>query len=316
MVPNATYLGPFKAKSGILEYKCEKCDYSTSHLSHWKRHLKTKKHNATEMLQNATCSKIKKHSWICICGKTYCHHSSYYRHKYKCKFEITNNVIINQDKPIVKQDEPIDKTFLERILIELAEKDKKLMEKDKQMMDLINQMSSMQNQLVEVAGRAGNNNNNNNFNINLFLNEKCKDAISIQAFANSLKHTILSSEDFISGDQLKLVNLIENGVKQLNQIERPMHVHKKKWYVKDEKEGWEDDLNGKAVEVVNNVAQHTEIGKPSKKYPNWAISDKHGDDYAKAIVKMQREITVKEKTSILKKLEPSCKINNNDETVK
>ena len=35
-------------------FHCEKCDYSTCHSGMWNRHIKTKKHNATEMLHDAT----------------------------------------------------------------------------------------------------------------------------------------------------------------------------------------------------------------------------------------------------------------------
>ena len=48
MVTNGDFLGPKAAESGPHEYHCKKCDYITSHLSHWKRHIKTKKHNGAE----------------------------------------------------------------------------------------------------------------------------------------------------------------------------------------------------------------------------------------------------------------------------
>jgi len=53
MLENAGYLGPKAAESGLTDYHCATCDYTTSHLSHWKRHLKTRKHNAGQMLDNA-----------------------------------------------------------------------------------------------------------------------------------------------------------------------------------------------------------------------------------------------------------------------
>ena len=57
VVPNATECYIFRARTdenGTESYRCEKCDYATSKVGNWKRHLKTKKHNATQMLQNAT----------------------------------------------------------------------------------------------------------------------------------------------------------------------------------------------------------------------------------------------------------------------
>ena len=90
---NATYLGDKSRQKVAPKYYCEKCDYSTSKLSDWKNILRRKNtmlHKCYKMLHVnlkkslKSCSKKK---YFCQCGKSYKHHSSYYRHKQKCDWE-------------------------------------------------------------------------------------------------------------------------------------------------------------------------------------------------------------------------------------
>ena len=53
MVHNGADLGAKKSQKEPEEYHCKKCDFFTCKLGNWKRHLKTKKHNATQMLPDA-----------------------------------------------------------------------------------------------------------------------------------------------------------------------------------------------------------------------------------------------------------------------
>ena len=78
-------------------FRCEVCDYECSKKSIYTQHISTTKHqNATSMLQHATKN-------ICECGKQFQHHSSYYRHKKKCKIE--NIQQIDENKKCNEQEE-------------------------------------------------------------------------------------------------------------------------------------------------------------------------------------------------------------------
>ena len=48
MIVNDSNLGAKTSQKEPEEYHCKKCDYTTCKIGNWKRHLKTKKHNATE----------------------------------------------------------------------------------------------------------------------------------------------------------------------------------------------------------------------------------------------------------------------------
>jgi len=71
-----------------------------------------------------------------------------------------------------------DKTISNEIVIKLIEQNEKLQE---QLISLSREKNSIVNNIV---------NNTNNFNLNVFLNEKCKDALNISDFIESLKITL------------------------------------------------------------------------------------------------------------------------------
>jgi len=294
MLDNAGYLSTKKHKKNTETFVCEKCDFSTSHSGLWKRHLQTKKHNAGQMLDDAGCLDTKKHErcWQCDCGRTYKHNQSYYRHKATCTYEPNASAVTSQPSGQI-----IDQTFVTKIVEELAKA-------------MNGQGTLHHNQMMEVIQRVGNNNHvnshNQQFNISLYLNEQCKDAMSIQAFANSLVERITAASDQISGDPQRIVALIKDQVKDHAQRERPVHVHDKKWYIKDEQAGWEDDVDGKAIDVVNQVARRNELAKLDSMFPKWENGGKDAEGYVSAMQKSQAELSVKSKQKALKSLEDAC----------
>ena len=95
----------------------------------------------------------------------------------------------------------------------------------------------------EGMGINGNHNNQvqNNFNIQLYLNEDCKNAASIQDFAKQLKLTMEDLTLMKENEPKAMVNIITKNLKDYTQYERPIHHHEKKWYIKDKEEGWDHE---------------------------------------------------------------------------
>jgi len=93
------------------------------------------------------------------------------------------------------------------------------------------------------------NNNNNHFNLNIFLNEKCKDAISIMDFVNSLDVNTCDVEytgkyGYVEG----ITKIFIEGLKQLDVYKRPIHctdLKRETLYIKEE-DKWEKDTNEKS----------------------------------------------------------------------
>ena len=113
-------------------------------------------------------------------------------------------------------------------------------------------MMMIQNEkILELASKPSivNNNNNNKqqqFNLNFFLNETCKDAMSVDEFINTLVITDAELEDFGKlGYVQGISNILIRGLKELGEHHRPIHNTDRKrnvLYMKY-KEGWEKEVD-------------------------------------------------------------------------
>ena len=155
-----------KVPKGSEIFSCTACDYTSVRESQYKRHLLTRKHkiltNTNKKFQKTQDDK----SYHCMCGHSYKFASSLCFHKKKC--------LMVSGKP--KNEEclslsvtPKNNTISNEVVIKLIEQNEKLQE---QLISLSREKSVVNNIV----------NNTNNFNLNLFLNEKCKDALNISDF--------------------------------------------------------------------------------------------------------------------------------------
>ena len=291
MLHNATYLGAKTSQNEPDIFHCEKCHYTTCKIGNWKRHLQTKKHNATKMLHNATSLGPKAsqkapeedcNAYCCDCGKTYKHHSSYYRHKSKCTWTPPE-----EEKVVEKS------------------------EMSEQMTLLISTMKTLVEKGTITTNIGGNNSNsfNNNFNINLFLNDQCANALSIQDFAEKLRITMNDLSSMKSNEPKAITNIIEQNLSGLALTERPMHNHEKKWYVKDKEEGWEDKSGEKIVDTVKSSIAKKSGPVFVENNPDWQNSDKKGAEYAEIVSVAMGDISGNTGDKILKSIEDVCSIN-------
>ena len=120
---------------------------------------------------------------------------------------------------------------------------------------------------------------NNKFNLNVFLNETCKDAINMSEFIDTLQINPESVEyTGIHGYVNGITKIFMDGLNQLDVHERPIHctdLKRETLYIKEE-DKWEKDTEDKTRfksaldKVVNrNVAQvrHWEDENPRCKIP-------------------------------------------------
>jgi hypothetical protein len=170
---------------------------------------------------------------ICECGKTYTYISGLSRHKKICKNQV----------------------FLENIGAEKYEDMKTLttlvLDVVKQNHEITNQNQELQKQILEICKHGTNNisntqinSNNKTFNLQIFLNEQCKDAMNIMDFVDSLKIQLTDLENvgklgFVDG----LSNIIVKNLQALDVTKRPVHCSDSKreiLYIKDENK-WEKE---------------------------------------------------------------------------
>ena len=157
--------------------------------------------------------------------------------------------------------------------------------------DMLEQNQYLQQQLMELSkqGRQTfNYNDNKKMTINIFLNEKCKDAMNLTDFMNNLQITL---DDLIytknHGYAKGVSNIFLKHLGYLKPTERPIHCSDRKrlqFYVKDE-DKWEKDNNEKIDKTIHRVSQKQIrlIKEWESKHPNWAQNDEETEMYLKMI---------------------------------
>lgn len=208
---------------------------------------------------------------VCACGKKYKYRQGLHKHKVKCMDNTQGQIIY------------------------------KNADKDEMILHMLKKMDEQHKIIHDLVQRVGNNNNtnsnNSHNNINIYLNEQCKDAISIQTFAKQLALDIDNEPKILCDhkDHKPLCDLISKRLTILDQTMRPLHSHKKTLYMKDEQDGWNKDENGKAANTVINAAKKAELNKVTTLYPKWSNNNKDGDKYLEAVSHLIGEVTKKER---------------------
>lgn len=244
-------------------FHCEPCKFKCHKLSDYNRHLSTNKHNNN--LQNTTPISCKE--FLCICGKKYSHSSSMYAHKKNC-------ILKSPPHTNTSSTDNIDHSSLTEKMIEL------IMSKNQEFMNMF--MDKVVHFLPSNTTNNNTNNttNNNQFNIQMFLNEHCKNAMNISEFIQSLPITAQHYEDTKNnGLTDTLTNLLVNGLNQLEVVERPIHCtdqKRKTMYVKDN-DTWEKDPNNQTL--LKNIAhlsrlQRTKVQLWQDVNPQFATDEK------------------------------------------
>ena len=214
-----TFLMPENAKKNY----CEKCDFTCSKESNWKKHLATAKHKK-EINGNVGNEQTAVLYKCDICNKEFKTNSGLWKHKKKCS--------IGQGENNTKNTEfDIDKDFLIKMLLKNQ--------------DVIEKLTEVMPQLGnQVHNTNSHNTTNNQFNIQMFLNEHCKNAMNLTDFIQSLPITAETYDSTIENGLTKtMTNMLLNGLNELDIVDRPIHctdVSRKTLYVKDD-DIWEKD---------------------------------------------------------------------------
>ena len=242
-------------------FYCENCDYATTNKFDWKKHISTTKHkNGNKMV---TFPK----KFVCKnCKKNYKFKSGLSRHKKKC-FVNSENIILS----IGKKSRLTNNGNKSNGENELSETIKLMAQTVARQGNILEKLIESQNEMIPKLG----NNNNNNVSINIFLNQKCTDAMNLTDFVNNIK---ISLEDLKYTNEHGYVkgisNIFQKNLTDLKATERPIHCSDKKrlqFYVKDE-DKWEKDIShtkiNKGIETVGKQ-QILQIKEWEKKHPDF-----------------------------------------------
>ena len=283
-------------------FVCKKCNFSCSKKSNYDNHLFTAKHkkqiNGIQMVYNDT-TQI---SFECNCGKSYKYKSGFYRHKKSCSY-INQNLNIN-DKDDININNDEKKEDYKELFMKLIIKNQEIINdnheikniminSNKENQELRKYIIEQSKQITDMIPLIGNNNNNTNnvknkFNINVFLNEKCKDAISIDQFIDTIEVSIknlLTTRDKGLGEGLS--SIIIDNMNKLSLYERPMHCTDKKretMYIKNQE--WIKDNKLEQIDQMLKKVENKQIKNIEKwtdANPNFMDSEKLQEEYMRLI---------------------------------
>jgi hypothetical protein len=154
-----------------------------------------------------------------------------------------------------------DNTELRNFIIEQS---KTLVEQasehKKETTEIVNKVLSISSQPVNVI--QNNTNSNNKFNINVFLNEDCKNAMNFEDFLNGIEVT---QEDIQNNGKLGFVNgiskIIMDNLNMLSVHQRPIHCtdwKREVMYIKDDNK-WTREIDDKKMEDAIQVVSQKSI---------------------------------------------------------
>ena len=257
-----------KTPKNAEKYICEECDFKCSKHSDYDRHIMTAKHKM------ATTGNTLQHKWqqptscVCECGKAYMHRASLYKHKKMCKKNAESAESANSPSPpenIVH--ESISEATLMKCFHMMGEQSAARdaardaaqasaqaaqAEQTRLLIDAIS-LNGMQC-ITNNNNNTTNNTNNNQFNLNVFLNEDCKDAYTLKEVAESIECTVsdldrMDKDGYAATITRKILESIEN----MSITERPIHctdARRNAVCVKEET-GWEK--NEMALKSLNST---------------------------------------------------------------
>ena len=265
------FLNPKNSKT----YNCENCDFKCSKNSLYEKHLSTLKHK-----NRTSLNEIEPKKFVCeLCNKIFNARNTLWYHKKKC-------VILEKKSLINNQEETNTNNIVIELLKQNQEFQKLILEQNKQIMEL----SSKNN--TNITNNGSINSHNKTFNLQLFLNEKCKDALNINDFVNSLNLSLADLENvgeqgFVNG----ISKIFVKGLKDLDVYKRPIHcsdLKRETMHLKEES-GWEKDNENKdrLKKVVKMIAH-----KNMLKISDWKVknpqynnsSSKKNDQYLKILI--------------------------------
>ena len=232
---------------------------------------------STEKSSKITTKKENKEYKCIMCGNVYKNMSGLCKHRHICKKKILQKIQENEavSKTIhdecedhVVESSALEPTELITTTIPEKEKDEiiiQLLKDNESMKAFMKEQNNMLKEMMRQINTNGSstitttNNIKQKFNINIFLNEQCKDAINMGDFIKSLKitfHDLEITRDKSLEESVSTIML--RGLKELDVYKRPIHCTDQKrdvMYIKDEEKWEKDDGNVKLRESIDTLSK-------------------------------------------------------------
>jgi hypothetical protein len=275
-------------------FECAVCDFVCSKQSNWLKHLSTQKHKTRIILNGEIKAKF-----VCEnCNKEYKANNGLWYHKKKCMqlksniyddscsdIESNNSIIQNNEKQSIFEKQNIQLQIQEPVNAVTTEMFMDFIKHSKEMQSfmadqqkefqsaILQRTDKLQDSIIELSKNNNTtinttNNTNNTFNLNVFLNEQCKDALNIDQFLESLQLTV---EDLETTGRLGYVlgisRILINKLKELDVYSRPLHCtdyKRETVYIKDQDKWEKENTKAKLHHMIRQVEK-----KNLKMLPTW-----------------------------------------------
>ena len=265
----------------VKMYECKECGYATSKVGNWKKHLTTKKHIdrtgtsvSASPKKTATAYLGADAALVCECGRRYKHRQSLHTHRKQCTGR------------------PADAKALQDVADRL----------DTTMREMAKGLSTMSS-----SGNTGVTNNyhgdnmvvgDQNISINLFLNEHCQNAMSIQTFMSQL---VLTLGDLEKGKGNGIASTIVQNLKPLDAMQRPIHCANMdgQWFVKNEDKGWQENDGTDVIRCSEQAIAQRWPSDFDAAHPGWIRDEQLQDKYVAMSSALMAELSTKEKEELL-----------------
>ena len=208
-----------ETKNYAKKYCCKKCIFSCSKQSDWNRHILTRKHKMEINGNNG--NKNYTQQIICDkCSRIFKTKSGLWKHIKVC---FTPKITPKNAENSNTESSTFDKELLVKMMLQNQEV----------MQNIILQNKDVMTKMIELMPQVGytnshntvnntltNSNNTNHFNIQMFLNEHCKNAMNLTDFIESLPITAETYDNTLENGLTKsMTHLITNGLSQLDVLE-------------------------------------------------------------------------------------------------
>jgi hypothetical protein len=270
-------------------FQCIKCNFKCFNKKDYNRHLQTAKHNFQQNQREKPKKTPSNCDFTCACGKKYKERSGLWRHKKKCNHQ--NSLTIVEEK----EREPTDNSTILGLIAQNKELMNLLVVQNQEHRE---ETSKLHNTIKEMIPKIGNNNNNttnnNQFNLQVFLNEDCKDAINFSDFIKQIQVSFEDIENQAESGYVKGISklFIEN-LKELGTNKRPIHCTDKKrktLYIKEndewDKEGSQDTLKN-GIQEITRSTMRTLIKEKENQAEEFADME---SDFSKKCLVIQRNL--------------------------
>jgi len=253
-----------KPQKNPSKYICECCDFKCSNKKDFNRHIMTAKHQ-NRISEDIKTPKTPKNAetHICECGKEYKYYRGLWQHKQTCTYTIptANSISVPENKVVVESstEDMVMKCFqmmqesqAAQTAAQMEAQAAQFEAAQEQTRQLVEAISLKETQII-TNNNNNTTNNNNQFNLNVFLNEDCKDAYTLKEVINSIECTVTDLDRMDKdGYAATVVRKIMESIQGMSITERPIHctdARRNTVCVKNET-GWE--RNEAAMQLLNN----------------------------------------------------------------